>query len=267
MTNPTKQVLPESEKDDTPMANLGIAGNLTRFFIISPLTPLFLIAALAFGLVALMALPREEEPQISVPMVDITVQAPGLKADDAEKLITQPLETIVKSINGVEHIYSRSMDNQVVVTARFLVGTSPDAAVLRVHDKVNANLDRIPVGIAEPKIVGRGIDDVAITTLTFRPATGAQGDISANDLTRIAREVRNEIAKVDNVGLTYLVGETNEILRSHLNLSVWRSTASPFSNSPRKSAVRTRPSRPARSVQMGSRSMSWPAPLSRPHPT
>lgn len=213
MTNPTKQVLPESEKDDTPMANLGIAGNLTRFFINSPLTPLFLIAALAFGLVALMALPREEEPQISVPMVDITVQAPGLKADDAEKLITQPLETIVKSINGVEHIYSRSMDNQVVVTARFLVGTSPDAAVLRVHDKVNANLDRIPVGIAEPKIVGRGIDDVAITTLTFRPATGAQGDVSANDLTRIAREVRNEIAKVDNVGLTYLVGETNEILR------------------------------------------------------
>lgn len=213
MTDPIKQTPDAPEADDAPMTGLGIAGNLTRFFIKSPLTPLFLIAALAFGLVALMSLPREEEPQISVPMVDIAVQAPGLKADDAEKLVTEPLETIVKSINGVEHIYSRSMDNQVVVTARFVVGTSPDAAVLRVHDKVRANMDRIPVGIAEPKVVGRGIDDVAIATLTFRPNADAADRVSANDLTRIAREVRNEIAKVDNVGLTYLVGEISEILR------------------------------------------------------
>ncbi|WP_377278433.1 efflux RND transporter permease subunit [Rhizobium sp. R86522] len=195
------------------MTNLGIAGHLTRAFIKSPLTPLFLIAAFAFGLVALLSLPREEEPQISVPMVDIIVQAPGLRADDAQKLITEPLETIVKSINGVEHIYSQSMDNMVMVTARFLVGTSADAAVLRVHDKVRANIDRIPVGIAEPKVVGRGIDDVAIVTLTFSPTKDASGHVGANDLTRIVREVRNEVAKVENVGLTYVVGETNEIIR------------------------------------------------------
>ncbi|MBA4797687.1 MAG: efflux RND transporter permease subunit [Rhizobiales bacterium] len=195
------------------MTNLGIAGNLTRAFIKSPLTPLFLIAAFAFGLVALLTLPREEEPQISVPMVDIIVQAPGLRADDAQKLITEPLETIVKSINGVEHIYSQSMDNMVMVTARFLVGTSSDAAVLRVHDKVRANIDRIPVGIAEPQVVGRGIDDVAIVTLTFSTTTDAGGHVSANDLTRIVREVRNEVAKVEDVGLTYVVGETNEIIR------------------------------------------------------
>ncbi|MDM7980916.1 MAG: efflux RND transporter permease subunit [Rhizobium sp.] len=195
------------------MTNLGIAGHLTRAFIKSPLTPLFLIAAFAFGLVALLSLPREEEPQISVPMVDIIVQAPGLRADDAQKLITEPLETIVKSINGVEHIYSQSMDNMVMVTARFLVGTSADAAVLRVHDKVRANIDRIPVGIAEPKVVGRGIDDVAIVTLTFSPTKDASGHVGANDLTRIVREVRNEVAKADNVGLTYVVGETNEIIR------------------------------------------------------
>ena len=149
-------------EDDTPMANLGIAGNLTRAFIKSPLTPLFLIAAFAFGLVALLTLPREEEPQISVPMVDIIVQAPGLRADDSQKLITEPLETIVKSIDGVEHVYSQSRDDNTMVTARFLVGTSPDAAILRVHEKVKANMDRIPTGIAEPIIVGRGIDDVAL---------------------------------------------------------------------------------------------------------
>ena len=105
---------------------LGIAGNLTRAFIGSPLTPLFLLASLALGLVALLTLPREEEPQISVPMVDIHVDANGLKAEDAVKLVTEPLETIVKSIDGVEHVYSQTQDDGTVVTARFVVGTSAD---------------------------------------------------------------------------------------------------------------------------------------------
>ncbi|EDQ32623.1 Cation/multidrug efflux pump [Hoeflea phototrophica DFL-43] len=192
---------------------LGIAGQLTRGFIVSPLTPLFLLAAFAFGLVALLTLPREEEPQISVPMVDIMLAAPGLKADDAVKLVTEPLETIVKSIDGVEHVYSQSADNKVVVTARFIVGTQTDAAILRVHDKVRANIDRIPVGIPEPLIVGRGIDDVAIISLTLTPSPAAGDSVSANDLTRIARELRTELSKIDDVGLTYLVGDVDEIIR------------------------------------------------------
>ena len=191
---------------------LGIAGTLTRAFIASPLTPLLLVASLVFGLVALMALPREEEPQISVPMVDISVRADGLRAPDAVKLITEPLEQIVKGIDGVEHVYSQTGDDGVLVTARFLTGTSADAAVLRVHDKIRANMDRIPVGIPEPLIVGRGIDDVAIVSLTLHPAAGAEG-ITANDLTRIAREVQTEIAKIEDVGLTYLVGASDESIR------------------------------------------------------
>ncbi|WP_420022920.1 efflux RND transporter permease subunit [Cereibacter azotoformans] len=189
---------------------LGLAGHLTRSFIGSSLTPLFILAALAVGLVALVSLPREEEPQISVPMVDIHVQAPGLRAEDAVKLVTEPLETIVKAIDGVEHVYSQTSDDQAMVTARFVVGTSSDAAVLRVHDKVRANMDRIPRGIAEPLIVGRGIDDVAILSLTLVPSAP---EVTANDLTRVARELRTEVAKVENVGLTYLVGETPEAIR------------------------------------------------------
>jgi multidrug efflux pump subunit AcrB len=192
---------------------LGIAGSLTRAFISSPLTPLFLLAALAMGLVALMTLPREEEPQISVPMVDISVSAAGLKAEDAAKLVTEPLETIVKGINGVEHVYSYTYDDSVMVVARFLVGTSSDAAVLRVHDKIMANRDKIPVGIPEPSIVGRGIDDVAIVALTLSPKAGAGDTITSNDLTRVARELRTEISKIDDVGLSYIVGETAEIIR------------------------------------------------------
>ncbi|HRV61988.1 MAG: efflux RND transporter permease subunit [Rhodobacteraceae bacterium] len=191
----------------------GIAGALTRAFITSPLTPLFLVAAFVFGLVALVSLPREEEPQISVPMVDIILRADGLRAEDAVKLITEPLETIVKGINGVEHVYSQTRDDQVMVTARFLVGTPSDSAILRVHEKLRANMDRIPVGIPEPLIVGRGIDDVAILSLTLTPRPEAAGRVTANDLTRIARELRTEMAKIDNVGLTYIVGETTERLR------------------------------------------------------
>ncbi len=86
---------------------LGISGNLTRAFIASPLTPLILLSALMLGGIALVSLPREEEPQISVPMVDIQVRADGLKAQDAARLVTEPLETIVKAINGVEHVYSQ----------------------------------------------------------------------------------------------------------------------------------------------------------------
>ncbi|MCL3881679.1 efflux RND transporter permease subunit [Marivita sp. GX14005] len=192
--------------------HLGIAGRLTQAFIASSLTPLLLLASLAVGLIALASLPREEEPQISVPMVDIHVQADGLAAQDALKLVTEPLETIVKGINDVEHVYSDTRDDRVMVTARFKVGVSADTAILRVREKILANMDRIPVGIPEPLVVGRGIDDVAIVALTFAPAPGQDG-IGADTLTRIAREVEVELARIDDVGLTYLVGETEQALR------------------------------------------------------
>ncbi|MCX7286204.1 MAG: efflux RND transporter permease subunit, partial [Rhodobacterales bacterium] len=187
---------------------LGIAGSLTKAFINSALTPLFILAALAAGVVALVSLPREEEPQISVPLVDIHIQAQGLRAADAVKLVTEPLEVIVKGINDVEHVYSQTRDDAAMVTARFEVGTRSEDAILRVHDKVRANIDRLPVGIPEPLIVGRGIDDVAILTLTL-----SSENLSANDLTRIARTLQTEVAKTDDVGLTYLVGDAQDAIR------------------------------------------------------
>ncbi|MEO6608656.1 MAG: efflux RND transporter permease subunit [Aestuariivirga sp.] len=189
---------------------LGIAGYLTRSFIVSPLTPLFLLAAFMVGLVALVTLPREEEPQISVPMVDIHIRADGLKAEDAVKLVTEPLETIIKSIDGVEHVYSQTKDDGAMVTARFFVGTSSDAAILRVHEKIRANMDKIPVGIPEPLIVGRGIDDVAISVITLAPKPEAADHWTANGVTRVARELQVELAKLEDVGLTYITGDQPE---------------------------------------------------------
>ena len=269
---------------------LGIAGGLTRAFINSPLTPLFLLAAFALGLVALVTLPREEEPQISVPMVDIRVSANGLKAEDAEKLVTEPLETIVKSIDGVEHVYSQTEDDGVLVTARFKVGTSSDAAVLRVHDKVRANMDRIPVGIPEPQIVGRGIDDVAIVVVNVSPKPEAAGRWTSEGLTRVARELQVELAKLPDIGLTYIVGEQPEQFRVEPNgekLSLYarspaqtvpsRSAASATtassarwspgrrcSNSPISAISSSRPATAARSMSATSPTSCWRRAPTRP---
>ncbi|MEJ2376562.1 MAG: efflux RND transporter permease subunit, partial [Pseudolabrys sp.] len=189
------------------------SGRLTQATIRSPLTPRFLMAALAVGLVALLTIPREEEPQISVPMVDIRVNADGLKAPDAVELVTKPLESIVKGINGVKHVYSQTVDDRVMVTVRFKVGTNADDAILRVHEKIKANLDRIPVGIPEPLIVGRGINDVAVVVLTLSPKPDAASRYNEKDLYQIARELQYELDKTDNVGLTYISGGNPQQIR------------------------------------------------------
>ena len=193
--------------------NLGLSGRLTKATIKSPLTPLFLLAAIAVGLLALMSIPREEEPQISVPMVDIMVAAPGLRAPDAVELVGKPLETIVKSVAGVEHVYTFADDNQVMVTARFKVGTDPDAAAVRIHEKVRANYDRIPAGIPEPLIQTRGINDVPSLVLTLSPKPGAAGQWTDQALFELAGKLRTEVAKVDDVGLTFIVGGRPQEIR------------------------------------------------------
>ncbi|MBT3991601.1 MAG: efflux RND transporter permease subunit [Rhodospirillaceae bacterium] len=192
---------------------LGISGNLTRLFISSPLTPLLLLATIAVGAIALIVMPREEEPQISVPMVDIMIRVDGLKAVDAVELVTEPLEDIVKGIEGVEHVYSQTDDDQVLVTARFLVGTDQDRAVFKVHEKIRANMDKIPIGVPEPHIIGRGINDVAILVMTLSPKSNDQSDIDSRQLFRLADELQHELVKVDDVGLTYIVGGSPDQIR------------------------------------------------------
>ncbi|BAV64262.1 efflux RND transporter permease subunit [Sphingobium cloacae] len=193
--------------------NLGISGRLTRATIASPLTPLFLLAAIAVGLLALLSIPREEEPQISVPMVDIQLMAPGLSAADATELVGIPLETIVKSVDGVEHVYTQAQDDGVMVTARFLVGSNPEDAAIRIEEKLRANWDRKPVGIPDPKVTVRGINDVPAVVLTLTPRPGGGDQWNDASLYELASKLRTEIAKVDNVGLSFLVGGRPEEIR------------------------------------------------------
>ena len=195
------------------MKNLGISGRLTQAFIVSPLTPLLLLAAIVVGAIALVALPREEEPQISVPMIDIIVQANGYKAQDAVELVTRPLEDIVKGIEGVEHVYSQSMDDKVVVTARFFVGTNQDSAVLRAHEKIRSHIAELPKGLPEPLIIGRGVDDVATVVLTISANGSAAGRWDDNGLHGIAEELQHELTKVENIGASYIVGGSSSQIR------------------------------------------------------
>ena len=196
---------------------LGIAGRITRTFVGSPLVPLLLLASLAIGALALSLLPREEEPQISVPMVDVFVEANGLAADDAVELVTKPLEALLRRLPDVEHVYTQTVDDRVVATARFFVGTREDDALLRVHAEIRAHYDQLPVGIPEPLIVGRGINDVAILVLTLSPRPdlheAALQRWDRADLGDIADELLSELAKVQEVGRTYLTGATRNEIR------------------------------------------------------
>ena len=192
---------------------LGISGRITRATINSPLTPLFLLAAILVGLIATMTIAREEEPQISVPMVDIQVAAPGLSAGDAVELVAKPLETIVKSVNGVEHVYTQAENNGVLVTARFLVGSNPEDAAIRINERLNANIDRIPVGIPAPKVTVRGINDVPIVVLTLTPKANAPGRWTDQSLRDLAGRLQTEVAKVDDVGLSFIIGGQQQRIR------------------------------------------------------
>jgi multidrug efflux pump subunit AcrB len=185
---------------------LGISGRLTRATLNSPLTPLFLLVAILVGLLAVMSIPREEEPQISVPMVDISIAAPGLRATDATELVAKPLEAIVKSVPGVEHVYSFIDDDRVLVTTRFVVGTDPDNAAVRIHEKLRANQDRLPSGIPEPLVQVRGINDVPILVLTLSPRPSSGDRLTDQALYDLSVKLRTELMKVEDVGLTFIVG-------------------------------------------------------------
>ncbi|HBH45162.1 MAG TPA: multidrug transporter AcrB [Hyphomonas atlantica] len=205
-----------------------VSGSITRATIRSPLTPLILLAALAVGLVALLTIPREEEPQISVPMVDILVQSPGLRAADTVEQVTEPLEEIVKAIPDVEHVYSQSRDDGAIVTARFMVGTDADDAILRIHEKIRANIDRIPPEVPMPQVVGRGIDDVPIVTLTLSPEPWTGHVWNDTSLRMLADEVLKELVKVEDVGLTDVIGGRSLELRVEPDIEALSSYSVPL---------------------------------------
>src|SRR5512147_398412 len=145
----------------------GLAGRLAHAFIHSKLTPLIIAASILLGVGAVLMLPREEEPQIIVPMIDIFVQMPGAPAKEVEERVTRPMEQLLWEIPGVEYIYSTSAPGYAMAIVRFRVGEDEEKSIVRLNQKMFANFDLIPPGASQPLIKPRSIDDVPILAITL----------------------------------------------------------------------------------------------------
>jgi len=187
---------------------LGLAGRIARPFIHSKLTPLLLVTSILLGAFAVWKLPREEEPQIVVPMSDITVRMPGASAKEVEQRITTPLERILWEIPGVEYLYSTSSAGLATVIVRFKVGEDEERAAVRIQQKLAAHMDVIPAGASPPLIKMRSIDDVPVLALTLWSPR-----YSGYELRRLADELRVKIEEVPGVGEVSLTGGERRTVR------------------------------------------------------
>jgi multidrug efflux pump subunit AcrB len=186
---------------------LGLAGRLAAIFIRSKLTPLLIVGSVALGGIAIVALPREEEPQIIVPMADVFVSFPGASPAEVEQRVTRPMEKLLWEVSGVEYLYSTSSPGQSMVIVRFFVGEDEERALVRLNQKLQANFDRIPPGASPPIVKPRSIDDVPIAALTLW-GDGYEDDV----LRRVAAQLREALAEVPDVSeVTMLGGRTREI--------------------------------------------------------
>jgi multidrug efflux pump subunit AcrB len=191
---------------------LGPAGRLARAFINSKLTPLIIAAAVMLGLGAVLLLPREEEPQIIVPMIDVFVEMPGASAREVEERVTKPMEKLLWEVPGVEYIYSTSSPGSSMAVVRFYVGQNEEAAIVRLNQKMFANFDLIPSGASPPLVKPRSIDDVPILALTL---TSDRYDHFT--LRRIAAQVHDQIKEVKDVSEVKLIGGQRRQIRVTLD--------------------------------------------------
>ena len=182
-------------------AVLRLAGKLAHAFIDSKLTPLVVVAALLLGAFAILETPREEEPQIVVPMLDVFVQMPGASSQEVAQRVSLPMEKLLREVPGVEYIYSISHPGMSMLIVRFYVGTKEEDAIIQTYNKLYSNFDRIPAGVSPPLIKVRSIDNVPIMALTL---WGKNYD--SYRLRRIAGELEDSLKRLDNVSETAMIG-------------------------------------------------------------
>ena len=189
-------------------ARLGLSGRIARTFINTPVTPMLLIGALCIGLLGLLFTPRQEDPKISVPMIDVLVQYPGASAAQVESLVTEPLEQLMMELTGVRHVYSATRRGSAIVTVRFRVGEDMGQSVVKVHDKLQANMDRMPPDVRPPLVKPVSIDDVPILTLTLW-----SDEIQDSQLRTLALDVLQELGAMPETGKGFVVGGREEQIR------------------------------------------------------
>ncbi len=196
----------------------GFAGRIAAGFITSKLTPLLVIASILLGLMATLLLPREEEPQIKVPMIDIMVSMPGTSSSEMEQRVTNPMEKLLWEIDGVEYVYSTSMPGQSLVIVRFEVGRDSEKSQILLNSKLEANYDIIPPGASMPLIKPHSIDDVPIMALTLHSS-----EYDHTHLRSLASELEQGIKQIPDVSETTIIGGYRRAV--HVELDTTRLTA------------------------------------------
>ena len=186
---------------------MGVAGRIAAYFLQSKLTPLIIFASLVLGVIAVVALPREEEPQIIVPMIDVFVQMPGASAKEVEERVTRPMEKLLWEIPGVEYIYSTSSPGSAMAVVRFYVGQDEEESVVRLNQKLQSNFDLIPPGASLPLVKPRSIDDVPILALTL-----SSGKYDSTELRKVAAALTTEIKQTPDVSEVKIIGGRKRIL-------------------------------------------------------
>ena len=196
------------------MKSLGISGKIAQLFIQSKLTPLIVIASLLLGIFAIAVTPREEEPQIVVPMIDVIVSYPGATAKEVEVRVTKPMEKFLWEIKGVEYVYSIARPGMNLTIVRFYVGEDMEASLVKLYNKLMFHYDLIPPGVSQPLVRPKSIDDVPIATFTlWSPHYGGY------ELRRVAQEICEEIKKDKDVSETALIGGQKRQVRISLDPS------------------------------------------------
>ena len=195
--------------DSSPeQPRLGFAGRVARAFIDSKLTPLIVITSVLLGAAAIVLLPREEEPQIKVPMIDVLVSMPGFSAKEVEERATRPMEKLLWEIPGVEYIYSTSRAGEGLAIVRFKVGEDVEKSLVKLNQKLQSNFDRIPHGVSFPLIKPKSIDDVPILALTFHSSK-----YDHLTLRRLVAQVDDSVKQVPLVAETTLIGGARRQVR------------------------------------------------------
>ena len=191
---------------------MGIAGRIARAFLRSKLTPLVTLASLAVGVIGIVATPREEEPQISVPMIDVLTGMPGAGPGEVENVVTRFVERRMWEIPGVDHVYSSSGEGWSLVTVRFRVGEDQDRSVTRVHAKLMADLADLPAGVMTPAVRPHSIDDVPVYTLTL-----SSSRYDANTLRSMAVHLEDDVRTISDVAATWVTGGSPLRIRVELD--------------------------------------------------
>lgn len=186
----------------------GLAGKIAKAFIGSKLTVLLMIVFMVIGVYSSFLIPREEEPQIDVPMADIFVGYPGASPTEVESRVTKPLEKLISNIKGVEYVYSTSMEEQGMVIVQFYVGEDIERSFVKLQNEINKHMDEMPQGVTFPLIKTRAIDDVPMLGLTLWSES-----YDDYQLKQIAQELTDEIEKVNDVSATQRIGGRNRQLR------------------------------------------------------